>query len=128
MVLAGVSIAATSLLVSAELPPLWSGIVSTAGLLADSGVATTLLLRTLLCFVDGEHSLALRAHLAGLNRSTWWFDVRSNSGTLQAAVVWVALSFALLLFAGVLMFGEALTAGRVQSQYAAGAEVGAHIE
>jgi len=166
-------------------------------------VATTLLLRTLLCFVDGEHALALRAHLGGVNRWSLWFDVRANSGTLQAAVVWVALSFALLLFAlvsvsgvplattgslrtqwhgllsylmllpgvllrasagmpepraavprlalllnaaagagfifgappavcllfaGVLAFGEAATAGRVQSQYATDADVGALIE
>merc|ERR1719409_1692894 len=118
MVLAGVSIAATSLLVSAELPPLWSGIVSTAGLLADSAVATTLLLRTLLCFVDGEHALALRAHLSGVNRWSLWFDVRANAGTLQAAVVWVALSFALLLFALVSVSGAPLaTTGSLRTQW-----------
>merc|ERR1719482_1742035 len=58
MLLAAFSIAATSLLASAELPALWAGLVSTAGLLADSAVATTLLLRTLLCFVDGEQGRA----------------------------------------------------------------------
>merc|ERR1719217_162682 len=158
----------------------------------------------MLCFVDGEHTRALRdSHLGAVNRSTLWFQVRSNSGTLQAAFVWVALSFALLLFAlvsvsgvpratngslriqwhgllsylmllpgvllrasadmpepraavprlalmlnaaagagfmfgappavcllfaGVLAFGEAATAGRVQSQYATDADVGALIE
>ena len=49
------------------------------------------LLRMLLCFIDAEHALALRAHFGGENRCTLWFDVRSNSGTLQAAVVLVAL-------------------------------------
>ena len=61
----------------------------------SGGVAATLLLRLLLCFVDGEHNLALRARFGGVNRSTklstFWFDVRSNSGTVQAAVVLVAL-------------------------------------
>merc|ERR1719321_1265758 len=202
MMFAFLSITATAL-VAADLEPVCSGLVSTLGLLADSTVATTLLLRTLLCFVDAEHAVALRAHLGGVNRWSLWFDVRANAGTLQAAVVWVALSFALLLFAlvsvsgaplattgslrtqwhgllsylvllpgvllrtpadmpepraavprvalvlnaaagvgvllgapsdvcllfaGVLAFGEAATAGRVQSQYATDADVGALLE
>ena len=45
----------------------------------------------LLCFIDAEHALALRAYFSGENRCTSWFDVRSNSGTLQAAVVLVTL-------------------------------------
>jgi hypothetical protein len=206
--LAILSVLATASLAAAALPPLGAGILSTVGLVADSGVAATLLLRLLLCFVDGEHNLALRAHFGGVNRSTklstFWFDVRSNSGTVQAAVVLVAFFFALLLFAlvsvsglpiattgssfrtqwhgllsyllllpgallrapadmpepraavpqlalvlnaaasagvqvgaptavcllfaGMLMFGEAATAGRVQSEYAACADVGAFIE
>merc|ERR1719379_2159640 len=118
MVLAFLSIAATSLLAATELPPLWAGMLSTAGLLADSAVATTLLLRTLLCFVDGEHALALRAHLTGVNRWSLWFDVRANSGTLQAAIVWVAISFALLLFALVSVSGVPLaTTGSLRTQW-----------
>merc|ERR1719321_2439459 len=117
MALASISIAATFLLF-AELPPSWSGMASTLGLLADSAVATTVLLRTLLCFVDGEHTLALRAHLGGVNRWSLWFDVRANSGTLQAAVVWVALSFALLLFALVSVSGVPLaTTGSLRTQW-----------
>merc|ERR1719321_2350613 len=117
MMFAFLSITATAL-VAADLEPLWSGVASTAGLLADSGVATTLLLRTLLCFVDGEHALALRAHLGGVNRWSLWFDVRANSGTLQAAVVWVAISFALLLFALVSVSGVPLaTTGSLRTQW-----------
>merc|ERR1719161_3390759 len=118
MVLASFSTLATSLHGVAELPPLCSGMVSTAGLLADSAVATTLLLRTLLCFVDGEHALALRAHLGGVNKWSLWFDVRANSGALQAAVVWGALSFALLLFALVSVSGAPLTkTGSLRTQW-----------
>merc|ERR1719463_358872 len=118
MALAALSIAATSLLATVDLPLLWSGMLSTAGLLADSAVATTLLLRTLLCFVDGEHALALRAHLGGVNRWSLWFDVRANSGAFQAAVVWVALSFALLLFALVSVSGALLaTTGSLRTQW-----------
>jgi hypothetical protein len=117
MSLAALSIVSTSLLAT-ELPPPWSGLAATVGLLADSAVAATLLLRTLLCFVDGEHAVALRAHLGGVNRWSLWFDVRANAGTLQAAVVWVALSFALLLFALVSVSGAPLaTTGSLRTQW-----------
>jgi hypothetical protein len=117
MALAASSILATALL-AADVPAPWAGMASTLGLLADSAVATVLLLRTLLCFVDGEHALALRAHLGGVNRWSLWFDVRANAGALQVAVVWVALSFALLLFALVSVSGVPLaTSDSLRTQW-----------
>merc|ERR1719240_710965 len=117
MALAALSVLATSLL-AADVPAPWFGVASTVGLLADSALATVLLLRTLLCFVDGEHALALRAHLGGVNRWSLWFDVRANAGALQVAVVWVALSFALLLFALVSVSGVPLaTSDSLRTQW-----------
>jgi len=77
------------------LPPF----VPAAGLVADTGIHACVLLRILLVFVDGQHTTALRSYMNGVSRWSLWFDARANSGPLQAATLWVALSFALLLFA-----------------------------
>jgi hypothetical protein len=93
-------------------------LVPAVGLVADTGIHACVLLRVLLVFVDGQHTTALRSYMKGVSRWSLWFDARANSGALQAATLWVSLSFALLLFALTAVGGVQLgSADRLRNEW-----------
>lgn len=83
--------------------------VPVCGLLADSVVHTSLLLRVVVGFVDAQHASALLGYGRGVLRWSVWFDAKANTDALQAASTWCCLCFALLLFALVSLGGAVVT-------------------